>query len=96
MNEKQLSRLVHGCFHLLTALVCVGVFYVCWYFIGSRIHLDFPANSLGGSIEFPVRLTCTALASMIVALLFKGLVLDLPRQIRRRRFWQRKRAQDAK
>lgn len=96
MNNKQRDLLVRGCIYLLTALLCMGIFYVCWHFVGSRIRLGFPANSLGGSLEFPIQLTCNALLSMLVGLLFKGLTLDLPRQIRRKRFWHRKHAQDTK
>lgn len=94
MNDKQRDLIVRGCINLLASLLCFGIFYVCWHFAGSHISLGFPANSLGGSVEFPIQLTCTALLSMVIGLLFKGLTLDLPRQIRRKRFWSRKHVQN--
>ncbi|MCU9528371.1 hypothetical protein [Pseudomonas mosselii] len=75
--------------HLVTAVIVVGILYLCWSFVGSRIRLDFPANSLGGAMQFPVQLACTAMLSMFFGLVFKALTLDLPRHIRRKRFWQR-------
>lgn len=40
-------------------------------------------------MQFPVQLACTAMLSMFFGLVFKALTLDLPRHIRRKRFWQR-------
>ncbi|WP_439126312.1 MAG: hypothetical protein ACNJA3_28500 (plasmid) [Pseudomonas rhizophila] len=93
MNDKR-DLLVRGCIYLLTALLCMGIFYACWHFVGSRVRLGFPANSMGGAMELPLQLTCNALLSMVIGLLLKGLTLDLPRQIRRKRFWRWKHAQN--
>ncbi len=89
MTAKVIDLLVRACLHLLTACICAGTLYLCWHFVGTRIRLDFPANSLGGALQLPVQLACTALLSMFLGQIFLALALDLPRKIRRKRFWQR-------
>lgn len=90
MTAKVVDLLVRACLHLVTALICAGILYLCWHFVGARIRLDFPENTLGGALEFPVQLACTALLSMSFGQIFLALALDLPRKIRRKHFWQRK------
>jgi hypothetical protein len=95
MNDNQRDLLVRGGTYLLAGLICAAIFSVCWRFIGSRINLGFPANTLGGSLEFPIQLACNGLLSMLVGMMFMGLTLTLPRYFRRKRFWRSKRAEGA-
>ncbi|WP_282366383.1 hypothetical protein [Pseudomonas sp. PS02290] len=95
MSENQRDLLVRCGIYLLASLLCAAIFYGCWHYVGSRISLDFPANTLGGSLEFPIQLACTVLLSMLVGMMYMGLTLTLPRLIRRKRFWRRKHAESA-
>lgn len=81
------------CLHLVAASLCVGVFYLSWIYVGADLSFGFPPNSMGGAMELPLRLASTAIVALLVGVVFKLVTLDLPRFIRRRIFWHRKRTQ---
>lgn len=82
--------------HLLAIPAFLGLLYLSWTYVSSKVDLDFPPNTMGAAMVLPLKVIISVIMVGVGVTLFKFLAIDLPRSIRRHSFWKRKRVTDTR